>query len=200
MAENETLEYFDFILPSNYEGMVALLRNEEPFDNKVCLGLKQNVIGNDRYNNADNSLIELSDNVRIFAFLTPSEFEYSQKEMLDHGDFLEDDYIEPAKEILVELDSKNGKTFYEADRNVLDYTVAARTKNKLHEPIASFVKDYQPIGLKFRFSADTGKDPLLYGLCSGNQNVKNTLLQAIQQDIQKAAPTTVRYNQKDLER
>lgn len=94
MAENETLEYFDFILPSNYEGMVALLRNEEPFDNKVCLGLKQNVIGNDRYNNADNSLIELSDNVRIFAFLTPSEFEYSQKEMLDHGDFLEDDYIE----------------------------------------------------------------------------------------------------------
>lgn len=108
--------------------------------------------------------------------------------------------IEPAKEILVELDSKNGKTFYEADRNVLDYTVAARTKNKLHEPIASFVKDYQPIGLKFRFSADTGKDPLLYGLCSGNQNVKNTLLQAIQQDIQKAAPTTVRYNQKGLER
>lgn len=94
MAENETLEYFDFILPSNYEGMVALLRNEEPFDNKVCLGLKQNVIGNDRYNNADNSLIELSDNVRIFAFLTPSEFEYSQKEMLDHRDFLEDDYIE----------------------------------------------------------------------------------------------------------
>lgn len=108
--------------------------------------------------------------------------------------------IEPAKEILIELDSKNGKTFYEADRNVLDYTVAARTKNKLHEPIASFVKDYQPIGLKFRFSADTGKDPLLYGLCSGNQNVKNTLLQAIQQDIQKAAPTTVRYNQKGLER
>lgn len=108
--------------------------------------------------------------------------------------------IEPAKEILIELDSKNGKTFYEADRNVLDYTVAARTKNKLHEPIASFVKDYQPIGLKFRFSADTGKDPLLYGLCSGNKNVKNTLLQAIQQDIQKAAPTTVRYNQKGLER
>lgn len=108
--------------------------------------------------------------------------------------------IEPAKEILVELDSKNGKTYYEADRHVLDYTVAARTKNKLHEPIASFVKDYQPIGLKFRFSTETGKDPLLDGLCSGNQNVKNTLLQAIQQDIQKAAPTTVRYNQKGLER
>ena len=60
MADNEALEYFDAILPSNYEGMVALLHNEEPFDNKVCLGLKQNVIGNDRYNNADNSLIELS--------------------------------------------------------------------------------------------------------------------------------------------
>lgn len=94
MADNEALEYFDAILPSNYEGMVALLHNEEPFDNKVCLGLKQNVIGNDRYNNADNSLIELSDNVRIFDFLTPGDFEYSQKEMLDHGDFLEEDYIE----------------------------------------------------------------------------------------------------------
>lgn len=94
MAENKTLEYFDFILPSNYEGMVALLHNEEPFNNEVCLGLKQNVVGNDGYNNADNSLVKLSDNVRIFAFLTPGEFEYSQKEMLDHGDFLEDDYIE----------------------------------------------------------------------------------------------------------
>lgn len=94
VADNEALEYFDAILPSNYEGMVALLHNEEPFDNKVCLGLKQNVIGNDRYNNADNSLIELSDNVRIFDFLTPGDFEYSQKEMLDHGDFLEEDYIE----------------------------------------------------------------------------------------------------------
>lgn len=94
MAENKDLKYFDFILPSNYEGMVALLHNEEPFNNEVCLGLKQNVVGNDGYDNADNSLVELSDNVRLFAFLTPSEFDYSQKEMLDHGDFLEDDYIE----------------------------------------------------------------------------------------------------------
>lgn len=94
MADNEALEYFDSILSSNYEGMVALLRYEEPFDNKVCLGLKQNVIGNDRYNNADNSLIELSDNIRIIDFLTPVDFEYSQKEMLEHGDFLEEDYIE----------------------------------------------------------------------------------------------------------
>lgn len=35
---------------------------------------------------------------------------------------------------------------------------------------------------------------------AGNQNVKNTLLQAIQQDIQKATPTTVCYNQKGLDR
>lgn len=94
VADYEALEYFDSILPSNYEGMVVLIHNEEPFNNKVCLGLKQNVVDNDGYNNADNSLVELSDNIRIFDFLTPGDFEHSQKEMLDHGDFLEEDYIE----------------------------------------------------------------------------------------------------------
>lgn len=104
------------------------------------------------------------------------------------------------KAIFVKLATEGDKTFYEADCKILDYIVAARTKNKLRGPIASFVKDYQTIGLKFRFSTETGKDPLLDGLCSGNSNIKNTLLQAIQQDIQKAAPTTVLYRQKGLER
>lgn len=105
--------------------------------------------------------------------------------------------IKPVKEIFIKIDSKNGKIFYEADRNILDYTVAARSKSKLHEPIASFVKDYQPIGLKFRFSVDAGKDPLLDGLCSGNQDVRRTLLKAIQQDIQKCAPSTLPWQNKN---
>lgn len=75
---------------SNYVGMVALVDK----NNKVYLGKKENyhfIPGQPAYyDNKDNSLYFISNNISMYYFLYSSGWVLSQKEMLKHGMTLEE--------------------------------------------------------------------------------------------------------------
>lgn len=75
---------------SNYVGMVALVDK----NNKVYLGKKENyhfIYGQPAYyDNKDNSLYFISNNISMYHFLYGSGWVLSQKEMLKYGMTLEE--------------------------------------------------------------------------------------------------------------
>ena len=74
-----------------YEGVWAFLDD----NNSVYIGKPQNIL-NGTYDNSDNSLVKLSDNEKIYDFLTVGEngFEQSQQQMLDLRRMSIEDYRE----------------------------------------------------------------------------------------------------------
>ena len=82
---------------SNYKGYVALFRRletDDPNDCEVYLGKTENYDGRGHYDNADGSLIFLSNNPIIFDFLYGKGWVKTQQEMLEMGYFSEQDYKE----------------------------------------------------------------------------------------------------------
>ena len=83
---------------SNYRGYTAFIGT----DDKVYLGRSENYLHNKEngflpfYNNTDNSLVFISDNEKMYAFLYGSGWIVSQQEMIEHGAFSLKDYAEYA--------------------------------------------------------------------------------------------------------
>lgn len=83
---------------SNYRGYTAFIGT----DDKVYLGRSENYLYNKEngflpfYNNTDNSLVFISDNEKMYAFLYGSGWVVSQQEMIEHGAFTLKDYAEYA--------------------------------------------------------------------------------------------------------
>lgn len=76
---------------SNYEGMVALYGADE----RVYLGKSENYDSAGNYDNSDDSLVYISDNDKMFDFLSAyAAWTKSQQEMLDSGAFTLEDYRE----------------------------------------------------------------------------------------------------------
>lgn len=78
---------------SNYEGYVVLMRSDCD-DGKVYLGKLDRFDRSKHYNNIDNSLVFVSDNRKMFSFLTATGWTYNQQELIEKGVFSAEDYAE----------------------------------------------------------------------------------------------------------
>ena len=115
---------------SNYRGYTAFIGT----DDKVYLGRSENYLHNKEngflpfYNNTDNSLVFISDNEKMYAFLYGSGWIVSQQEMIEHGAFSLKDYAEYAalnEGILSGFDKTREIKF---DGKSFSYPVFDRTK------------------------------------------------------------------------
>lgn len=93
---------------SNYVGYLVLMRTDCA-DGKIYLGKSNRYDRKKHYNNADNSLIYISENKKMFSLLCSTGFAFSQQELIDKGVFTEEDYAEFASlkvAILNDLEAK----------------------------------------------------------------------------------------------
>lgn len=84
---------------SNYEGYVSLCQfdRDKPCGQgveRVYLGKRENYDNAGHYDNSDDSLIYVSDNLNMDDFLSSSGWVLSQQEMIDKGFFTVEDYAE----------------------------------------------------------------------------------------------------------
>ncbi|MCM1524045.1 MAG: SNF2-related protein [Ruminococcus sp.] len=89
--DTENIFTVNSAIKSNYEGMVTLYGADE----RVYLGKSENYDSMGHYDNSDNSLVYISDNDKMFDFLSlGAGWVKSQQEMLDVGGFTLEDYRE----------------------------------------------------------------------------------------------------------
>lgn len=121
---------------SNYQGYDVLYTFDRygigTVPDKVFLGKRENYDNNGRYDNSDNSLIYISDNLKMGSFLDSGEgWTVSQQEMIDNGTFTKEDYEEFShlkETILKSLDEIRPKRF-EIDVNIPGSGVLFQQKN-----------------------------------------------------------------------
>lgn len=85
---------------SNYDGYDVFSqfdRNGLEAKEKIYLGKKENYDNRGNYDNTDNSLVFISDNGKMYSFLTGEGWTESQQEMIENGAFSVDDYAEYAR-------------------------------------------------------------------------------------------------------
>lgn len=82
---------------SNYEGYAVFAQFDRYGQNpeeRIYFGKTENYDNHGNYDNTDGSLMYLSDNGRMFSFLTGQGWTESQQTMIDNGAFTVDDYAE----------------------------------------------------------------------------------------------------------
>lgn len=148
---------------SNYDGMIALVDN----DDKIYLGKKENYHFNLKddepayYDNKDNSLLWISNNLNMFYFLYSSGWVVSQKAMLNHG-FSMKDYYE-FNELQKELSCKYNKRCEIKFKNVPFKSPEELLKEvDLNKYVGKRINAYEDI---YQFS--TGKKIYTRGKCIG---------------------------------
>lgn len=106
---------------SNYEGYVVLSQFDRDgtgdVQDKVYLGKESNYDNYGNYDNSDNSLVFVSNNPRMFHFLSGSGWVVSQQEMIDDGTFTKEDYAEFAhlKETVLKQFKETREVKFEID-------------------------------------------------------------------------------------
>lgn len=90
---------FQAAATSNYEGYVVLCQfdRDKPWGQgvqRVYLGKRKNYDDAGHYDNSDDSLIFVSDNIKMDSFLSGSGWVVSQQEAIDCGAFTAKDYAE----------------------------------------------------------------------------------------------------------
>jgi len=90
---------FQAAIMSNYEGYVSLCQfdRDKPWGQgvkRVYLGKRENYDNAGHYDNSDDSLVYISDNLKMDSLLSGSGWVVSQQEMIDNGAFTVEDYAE----------------------------------------------------------------------------------------------------------